>query len=45
MRRFRIAVGLLYGDGAELLMKALAEQTALSWPDEFPRKSRHTDPA
>jgi hypothetical protein len=29
-----------YGDGAEVLMKALAEQTSLSWPDEFPKKFR-----
>ena len=31
-------------DGA-VLMKALAEQTSLAWPDEFPRKFRHPDPA
>jgi hypothetical protein len=36
--------GSTYGAGAEVLMKALAEQTSLSWPDEFPRKLRQTDP-
>jgi hypothetical protein len=28
-----------------VLMKALAEQTSLAWPDEFPRKFRHPDTA
>jgi hypothetical protein len=35
--------GSSYGEGAEVLMKALAEQTALSWPDEFPKKFRQPD--
>ena len=42
---FELPAGSCYGDAAELLMKALAEQTSLSWPDEFPRKLRQTDPA
>jgi hypothetical protein len=42
---FELPPGSRYGDAAELLMKALAEQTSLSWPDEFPRKFRQPDPA
>ena len=37
--------GSSYGDAAEMLMKELAEQTSLSWPDEFPRKLNQLDPA
>jgi hypothetical protein len=37
--------GSSYGAAAEVLMQALAEQTSLSWPDEFPRKFRQPDPA
>ena len=42
---FELPPGSSYGDAAEVLMKALAEQTSLSWPDEFPRKFRQPDPA
>jgi hypothetical protein len=42
---FELPAGSCYGDAAEVLMKALAEQTSLSWPDEFPRKFRQPDPA
>jgi hypothetical protein len=42
---FELPPGSSYGDGGEVLMKALAEQTSLAWPDEFPRKFRHPDPA
>jgi hypothetical protein len=38
-----LSPGLSYGCGAEILMTALAEQTSLSWPDEFPKKSRQPD--
>jgi hypothetical protein len=41
---FELRPGASYGSGAEVLMKALAEQTSLSWPDEFPGKSRQSDP-
>jgi hypothetical protein len=37
---FELPPGARYGEAAEMLMKALAEQTSLSWPDEFPRKFR-----
>lgn len=42
---FELPAGASYGDAAEVLMKALAEQTSLSWPDEFPSKFRQPDPA
>ncbi|WP_375414782.1 hypothetical protein [uncultured Bradyrhizobium sp.] len=42
---FELSPGSRYGDAAELLMKALAEQTSLSWPDEFPKKFPQPDPA
>ena len=42
---FDLPPGSHYGDAADVLMKALAEQTVLSWPDEFPRKFRQPDTA
>ncbi|MHB8269990.1 hypothetical protein [Bradyrhizobium sp.] len=42
---FELPPGSSYGDAAEVLMKALADQTLLSWPDEFPRKFHQPDPA
>jgi hypothetical protein len=41
---FELPAGSSYGDVAEMLMQALAEQTSLSWPDEFPRKFPQPDP-
>ena len=40
---FELPPGSPYGRAAEVLMKALAEQTSLSWPDEFPRKLRQPE--
>jgi hypothetical protein len=42
---FELPAGSSYGGGAEVLMKALAGQTSLAWPDEFPKKLRLRDPA
>ena len=42
---FELPLGSPYASGAEVLMKALAEQTALAWPDEFPEKLRQPDTA
>ena len=42
---FELPPGSCYGNAAEMLMKALAEQTSLSWPDEFPKKFRQPDSA
>jgi hypothetical protein len=36
--RFELPVGSTYAAGAAVLMAALADQTSLPWPDEFPRK-------
>ena len=40
-----LAAGSSWGAAAELLMTALAGQTSLGWPDEFPKKQRRTDRA
>jgi hypothetical protein len=42
---FELPADSRYGDAAEMLMQALAQQTSLSWPDEFPRKFRQPDAA
>jgi hypothetical protein len=42
---FDLPAGSSYGTASDVLMNALAEQTSLSWPDEFPRKLRQRDPA
>ena len=31
--------------GAALLLKSLADQTSLPWPDDFPRKAGYVDPS
>jgi hypothetical protein len=33
----------IYAAGAAVLMEALADQTSLPWPDEFPRKLARRD--
>ncbi len=42
---FELPPGSSYSAGAEVLMQALAEQTSLPWPDEFPKKLRQPDAA
>jgi hypothetical protein len=34
-----------YSAGAEIFLNALAGQTSLPWPEEFPRKTGHMDTA
>jgi hypothetical protein len=34
--------GASYADGARLFLDALAEQTSLPWPDDFPRRYQAT---
>jgi hypothetical protein len=34
-----------YADGAETFLKYLADQTSLTWPADFPRKTRPSNPA
>jgi hypothetical protein len=40
-----LAGGASYGEGAEVFLHSLADQTSLPWPDSFPRQARHPDPA
>jgi len=37
--------GSTFADGAGVFLKALADQTWLPWPDDFPGKARHSDAA
>jgi hypothetical protein len=36
--------GAAYADGAEVFLKSFAGQTALPWPDDFPRRPERPDP-
>jgi hypothetical protein len=36
--RLQLPVGSTYAAGAAVVMRTLADQTSLPWPDEFPRK-------
>jgi hypothetical protein len=38
MLRLRLPVGSTYAAGAAVLMATLADQTSMTWPDEFSRK-------
>ena len=33
-----------YSDGAGIFLKSLAGQTALTWPDDFPRRPANSNP-
>jgi hypothetical protein len=37
--------GATYADGAEIFLECLADQTSLTWPNDFPRKARYSNPA
>jgi hypothetical protein len=37
--RLELPLSSTYADGAAVLIATLADQTSLTWPDEFPRKS------
>jgi len=39
-----LPAGATYGDGARVFLESLAGQTALPWPDHFPRKPVNSDP-
>src|SRR4051812_24615037 len=43
--RFELPPGSSYGAGSEQLRTALAAQTSVTSPDEFPKKLRQADPA
>jgi hypothetical protein len=40
-----IAADSSYAAGAGVFLHALADQTSLPWPDDFPRRPRHSNPA
>jgi hypothetical protein len=40
-----IAANSSYAAGAEVFLHSLADQTSLPWPDDFPRRPRHSNPA
>jgi hypothetical protein len=33
--------GSAFALGADVLLKTLADQTSLPWPDDFPRRTKH----
>jgi hypothetical protein len=39
-----IAGGSSYAAGAQVFLHALADQTSLPWPDDFPRRPGHSNP-
>jgi hypothetical protein len=41
--RLELPQSSTYADGAAVLIATLADQTSLTWPDEFPRKSERTE--
>jgi hypothetical protein len=41
--RLQLSVGSTYAAGAKVLLGALAGQTSLPWPDEFPRKIKRLE--
>ncbi|MEA2920177.1 MAG: hypothetical protein QOF07_140 [Bradyrhizobium sp.] len=42
--RLELPGGSSLADGAEVLLSSLADQTSLSWPDDFPDKAKHPNP-
>jgi hypothetical protein len=43
--RLELPDGSSFADGAELFLHALADQTSLPWPDDFPGKAVQSSPA
>jgi hypothetical protein len=37
--------GASYGAGAEVFLHSLEDQVSLPWPDDFPRRPKHSQPA
>ena len=40
-----LPAGSSYAAGAQTFLDCLASQTRLPWPDDFPGKAKHSDPA
>ena len=43
--RLELPNGATLADGAEVVLKYLADQTSLPWPGAFPGHAHHSDPA
>ena len=43
--RLGLPAGASYTDGARVFLASLADQKSLPWPDDFPGRPRHPDPA
>jgi hypothetical protein len=43
--RLELPVGSTYAAGAEVFTATLADQTSMTWPEEFPHKLKRTDKA
>lgn len=43
--RLGLPEGAGHAQAAQLFLDALADQTALSWPEQFPRRYRPADPS
>jgi hypothetical protein len=43
--RLELADRASIADGAQVFLDSLAGQTSLTWPDNFPGKASHSDPA
>ncbi len=43
--RLEVPNGATIGDGAEVFLKSLADQTWLPWPGDFPGHGEHSEPA
>ena len=42
--RLELPAGSSVADGAARLLNSLADQTSLTWPEDFPGKVRHSNP-
>jgi hypothetical protein len=42
--RLGLTEGATYADGARVILKFIAGQTSLPWPDHFPRRPKHSSP-
>jgi hypothetical protein len=43
--RLGLPEGSTIAAGADVFLKSFAGQTSLPWPDGFPRRARHSNPA
>jgi hypothetical protein len=43
--RLELPIGSSFADGAAVFLRSLAGQTSLPWPDDFPSRAKHSNPA